>query len=180
MLYHFDGLRGTLFGGDTSTAIVRPNCAGPNPVAVEGFSTWSYVEPTVFETMAMTSAGRWCSTTETQLCDFYNNGSLRASARVWPMFTEDLYNFIVGLGKPVSGLIEDDGWINDEEAQAPEDMEKPILEILETEAEFFDVDGRGAESWRRDIESYAPGYLEMEEDGGGMAVDYDHANFREC
>lgn len=58
-------------------------------------------------------------------------------------------------------------------------MEKPILEILETKAEFFDVDGRGAELWRQDIESYAPGYLEMEEAGGGMAADYDHANFRE-
>ncbi|OBT92384.1 hypothetical protein VE01_09302 [Pseudogymnoascus verrucosus] len=46
------------------------------------------------------------------LCEFYNNGGLRASARVWPMFTEDLYNFIVGLGKPVSSLIKHNGWIN--------------------------------------------------------------------
>lgn len=128
MLYHVDGPRGTLFGGDTSTAIVRPNCAGPNPVTVEGFSTWSYVEPTVFENMAMTSIGTvvfhyWNSgvfladqetldTGSLLLCEFYNNGGLRASARVWPMFTEDLYNFIVGLGKPVSSLIKHNGWIN--------------------------------------------------------------------
>ncbi|OBT50273.1 hypothetical protein VE04_09454 [Pseudogymnoascus sp. 24MN13] len=128
MLYHFDGPRGTLFGGDTSTAIVRPNCAGPNAVTVEGFSTWSYVEPTVFENMAMTSIGTvvfhyWNSgvfladqetldTGSLLLCEFCNNGGLRASARVWPMFTEDLYNFIVGLGKPVSRLIKHNGWIN--------------------------------------------------------------------
>ncbi|KFZ00825.1 hypothetical protein V500_00944 [Pseudogymnoascus sp. VKM F-4518 (FW-2643)] len=194
MLYHFDGPHGTL-SGDTSTAIVRPNRDGPNPVTVEGFNAWKYVEPAVFEHMTMTSTGTvvfhyWGSgvffadqealdTGRLLLCDFYNNGSLRASGRVWPMFTEDLFNFIVGLGKPAYSHIEEDGWIHEEEAQEPGDMEKPILEILETKAEFFDVDGRGAELWRQDIESYAPGYLEMEEAGGGMAVDYDHANFRE-
>jgi hypothetical protein len=61
-------------------------------------------------------------------------------------------------------------------------MEKPILEVmstLATECEYFDGDGRGVDLWRKDIESYAPGYLEMEEAGGGMVVDYDHDNFRE-
>jgi hypothetical protein len=60
------------------------------------------------------------------------------------------------------------------------DIGKPILEImstLATECEYFDADGRGVDLWREDIESYAPGYLEMEKAGGGMAVDYDHDNF---
>ena len=62
-------------------------------------------------------------------------------------------------------------------------MEKPILEVmstLATECEYFDAGGRGGRGvdlWREDIESYAPGYLEMEEAGGGMVVDYDHDNF---
>jgi hypothetical protein len=56
-------------------------------------------------------------------------------------------------------------------------MEKPILEILEAKAEFFDGGSRGVDQWREDIESYAPGYLEMEEAGNGMAPYYDHGDF---
>jgi len=55
-------------------------------------------------------------------------------------------------------------------------MEQPILDILKAKAEFFDGGDRGADQWREDIESYAPGYLEMEEAGDGMAPDYDHGN----
>lgn len=61
-------------------------------------------------------------------------------------------------------------------------MEKPILEVMSTlaaECEYFEGGERGVDLWREDMESYAPDYLVMEEAGGGMVVDYDHANFRE-
>jgi len=56
-------------------------------------------------------------------------------------------------------------------------MEQPILDILEEKASFFDGGDRGVDQWREDIDGYAPGCLEMEEAGQGMAPDYDHANF---
>jgi len=134
LLHHFDGQEGTLFGqDDAGTAIVRLNPAGPNPVAVDGFNAWSFVEPAVFEHMAMTSRGtvvfhQWdagvlladqeaLDTGRLLLCDFGNNGRIRASARVWPVFTEDIFNMIVGLGQPARRVIAEDGWIGVEDAQ---------------------------------------------------------------
>lgn len=38
----------------------------------------------------------------------------------------------------------------------------PILDILETKSEFLNVDGRGVELWRPDIDLYATRYLEVE------------------
>lgn len=56
-------------------------------------------------------------------------------------------------------------------------MELPILDLLEAKKEHFDYD-ENVDFWRKAIEVYAPGYLEMEADGNGMAPDYDDANFR--
>ena len=53
------------------------------------------------------------------LCDFGNNGQIKASVRVWPVFTENIYNIIMGLGQPARRVIEEDGWIGDEDAQQP-------------------------------------------------------------
>lgn len=134
MLYHFDGRDGTLNGQDyAGTAIVWPNPAGPNPVTVDGFNARSFVEPAVFEHMAMTSTVTvvfhwWESgvlladqealdTGRLLLCDFYNNGRIRASARVWPIFTENIFNMIMAIGQPAPRVIEEDGWIGDEDAQ---------------------------------------------------------------
>lgn len=133
LLYNFTGDdHGTLWAGDDDIVICRPNPAGPNPVTVEGYNTWDIVEPAIFEYMAMTSTGtvvfhRWKSSTfiadqETLdtgrllLCSFYNNGSLAKSGRVWPMFTKDMFNFMVGLGHSAYSLIENDSWIFDEDA----------------------------------------------------------------
>lgn len=54
-------------------------------------------------------------------------------------------------------------------------MELPIINLLKAKKEYFkyDVD---VGSWTRAIEEYAPGYLDMEAEGSGMAPDYDHAN----
>lgn len=54
-------------------------------------------------------------------------------------------------------------------------MEQPILDILEDCKPFLHG---GIDEWMDDIERYAPGYLEMEEAGDGMAPDYDHSKFR--
>ncbi|KFY64244.1 hypothetical protein V496_03390 [Pseudogymnoascus sp. VKM F-4515 (FW-2607)] len=199
LLYNHDGEEhGTLWGsGDSTTCICRPNPAGPNPVTVDGYNAWYFIEPAIFEYMTMTSTGtvvfhRWkgsifvadqetLDTGRLLLCAFQNKGSLEKSGRIWPVFTKDIHNFIVGLGKPAYSLIEGDLWTFDEEAPSG-NMERPILEVmstLATECAYFDEDGRGVDLWREDIESYAPGYLEMEEAGDGMAVDYDHDNFRE-
>ncbi|KFY11631.1 hypothetical protein V492_04355 [Pseudogymnoascus sp. VKM F-4246] len=199
LLYNHDGEEhGTLWGmGDSCITICAPNPAGPNPVTLEGggYNMWAYVEAAMFEYMAMTSSGsvvfhNWESgffadqeTLETGrlvLCAFGNNGGVKKSGRIWPVFTKDVFNLMTGVGKDVEGLIEGDSWIFDEEAP-PDDMQKPILEIMATlaEAGFFDENGRGEEAWRGDIESYAPGYLEMEEEGGGMAEGYEHGAFRE-
>ena len=134
LLYNHDGEEhGTLWGGsgDTTTTICRHNPAGPNPVTIDGYNFWSYVEAAIFENMAMTSTGTvifhcWYSaffadqeTLDTGLlvlCEFENNGSISSSGRICPVFTKDINNFMVGLGKPAHSLIEGDMWISGEEA----------------------------------------------------------------
>lgn len=58
-----------------------------------------------------------------------------------------------------------------------DDMTKPILEILQSKADYFEGGRRGVEAWRQDIDHYAPGYLDAEEAAGGLALDYDHPDF---
>lgn len=59
-------------------------------------------------------------------------------------------------------------------------MELPILELLDDPDIEFWLSFEGApDTWAEDIEIYAPGYIKMEEDGNGMASDYDHSNFKE-
>lgn len=135
LLYNHDGEEhGPLWGmGDTTTTICRPNPAGPNPVTIEGYCAWFFVEPALFEDMAMTSTGtvvfHTCDSSffvdqETLdtglllLCSFHNNGSLETSGRICPVFTKDIFNFMVGLGKPAHSLIDGDMWISGEEAPA--------------------------------------------------------------
>lgn len=54
-------------------------------------------------------------------------------------------------------------------------MEKGILDIAD---EFRRFIGGELELWRYLIERCAPGYLELEEAGQGMAYGYDHSRFR--
>lgn len=57
-------------------------------------------------------------------------------------------------------------------------MTKPILEILDASSSIMDGPRIGRQAWMQLIERYAPGYLALEEAGQGMAVGYNHANFR--
>lgn len=59
-------------------------------------------------------------------------------------------------------------------------MEKPIMDLLQSKKRYIEVlpGDTSEEQWRRDIERYAPGYLEAEAQGNGMAPDYDHGNFK--
>lgn len=54
-------------------------------------------------------------------------------------------------------------------------MEQPILDILENCKPSL---AGGIDEWMDDIERIAPGYLDMEDAGNGMAPDYDHSKFR--
>lgn len=59
-------------------------------------------------------------------------------------------------------------------------MERPILDLLEAKFQYFEHPDRvGIDYWRKAIERYAPGYLEMEANGGGMVPDYDHSKLLE-
>ena len=55
-------------------------------------------------------------------------------------------------------------------------MEQPILDILEDCKPYL---AGGIDEWMDDIERIAPGYLDMEEAGNGMAPDYALSNFRD-
>lgn len=56
-------------------------------------------------------------------------------------------------------------------------LKKPVLNLLEANAEWSDGGDRGREEWREDIGRFAPGYLEMEDAGNGLATDYDYFRF---
>lgn len=138
LLRRFDGRRGSLLGGarDDGTAAVEPNAAGgPNPVEPAGYNAWHFVEAALFEHMAMTSAGTvifhyWDNTAlfadrETLeggrllLCDMSSNGQVRGGIRIWPMYTEVVYNEVMGLGNSAEEIMDDADWMHDEEMQAP-------------------------------------------------------------
>jgi hypothetical protein len=55
-------------------------------------------------------------------------------------------------------------------------MENPIVDILESKAAY--LSNADIDVWEEAIDRCAPGYLETEEDAGGMVFDYDHTNFR--
>jgi hypothetical protein len=54
-------------------------------------------------------------------------------------------------------------------------LEEPLLDVLESRRPFIRGD---IDLWLECLERIAPGYLEIEDQGDGMAPDYDHANFR--
>lgn len=54
-------------------------------------------------------------------------------------------------------------------------MDQPILDILESCKPY--IQG-GIDEWMDDIERYAPGYLNMEDAGQGLALEYDCTRLR--
>ena len=57
------------------------------------------------------------------------------------------------------------------------DMRLPVLDILESAAPETSVDG-DRDVWKGWINAYAPGYLDQERLGDGLASDYNHDNFK--
>ncbi|KUI60295.1 hypothetical protein VP1G_07507 [Cytospora mali] len=133
LLHHFEGpWDGNLFSNDGhGTALIQPNPAGPDPVTPEMWLVWKHVEPPLFDCMAMTSRGTLVfeqtggallfadqdtlDTGRLLLCDIGSNAQLKASARVWPMFAEMIYNFVYGKAWTASRLIFENDWLVDEE-----------------------------------------------------------------
>ncbi|KAI1344210.1 hypothetical protein F5Y15DRAFT_365855 [Xylariaceae sp. FL0016] len=187
LLYHLEGEDGPQF----DTAVLEPNAAiEPRVVTPDSFFMFEYAEAARFDCLAMTRQGtiflhqsistclfvdqEALETGRLLLCDIENNGSVVASGRGWPIYTHHVYCMVMGLGKPVTSLVEN-GCFGDEYEDIALDMEKSILDILEDMKPGLQG---GIDEWIDDIERYAPGYLDMEEALGGMVTDYDHENFR--
>lgn len=61
------------------------------------------------------------------------------------------------------------------------DMETPVLELpeaMKTANEIFPGTHVSSEQWEREIDHCAPGYLEAELQGGGLALGHDFCNSR--
>lgn len=137
LLHHFEGpWEGNLFSSDNHcTAVCQPNLAGPSPLAPETWLAWEYIEPALFGSMAMTGIGavvfeqtggalifadqEALNTGRLLLCDLGSNGRIQACARVWPMFAEEVYNFVYGKAWTASRLVFERGWHVDDEIQQP-------------------------------------------------------------
>ncbi|KAF7533587.1 hypothetical protein G7054_g6941 [Neopestalotiopsis clavispora] len=201
MLYSLDGDSGSQFDEQDSTIDI----AAPNPASVtagsqavvmpENFFQWCYIEDADLDHIAMTAAGtvichrvsglvlfadaEALETGFMLLCEFDNNGSVRDSARVWPPAFKNEYTRMTVLGKPLDELRLNDRIPNSRRI-GPSlysiDMEEPILDILESKRDR--LENGDIDLWMEAIERCAPGYLDMEEDGNGMAPDYDHSLFR--
>ncbi|ETS77785.1 hypothetical protein PFICI_09847 [Pestalotiopsis fici W106-1] len=195
MLYALDGENGSQFDEQNSTVgIVVPHPAvAAAAVTPADFLQWCYIEDADFDSIAMTVAGRvichrWdnlmlfadreaLETGFLLLCELDNNGQVRDQARVWPPAFKNEYIRMTVLCKPLDEIRTDDripgpGWVG------PIDMEEPMLDLLESKRERYFPQGCDIDLWMEAIERCAPGYLDMEEEGNGMAPDYDHALFR--
>ncbi|ETS79023.1 hypothetical protein PFICI_08876 [Pestalotiopsis fici W106-1] len=200
MMYRLDGSgEGPSIGDlncDNGIYILKPNAAGPSPVQTRDFYKWAWVDNALFDRMAMTRQGtvifhRWgpdkffadqeaLNTGLLLLCHFENNGEIAAEVRVSPLLTYEAHCKIYGLGHRLPEIIFDNGLLTDPQANAPLNMEKSILELVNSRMKHIELfEGDTSEDQiRRDIERYAPGYLDAEAQGNGMAADYDHNNFK--
>jgi hypothetical protein len=174
--------------GDEDVAVAAPNPARQSPLTPDTYLNWRYVEAADFSSISMSPQGTllyvgWGSVfladeeaLETGLllfCDFNHNGTIRLSKRMRPV-TMNMEIIRWQQGRSIDVIIEScvDSF------HQPVDMEQPVIDILHDIADVvFDFDG-DYDTWKEDIENLAPGYLELEEVGGGMVSDYDHKRFR--
>ncbi|KAH8203221.1 hypothetical protein TruAng_002626 [Truncatella angustata] len=192
MLYCLDGDNGALFGEeDGEVAVPEPNPTGPNPLTPQEFLKWCYVESADLAHIAMISDGtvichNWQSTVlfadqqslETGLmllCDIENNGQVMCKGRVWPVLMKDAYVSMTASGKSVKAILDQDMFKAPIESRNV-NMEDTMINILDSKAAY--LNNADIDIWEEAIERCAPGYLELEEAGGGMAFNYDHAKFR--
>ncbi|KAF7533982.1 hypothetical protein G7054_g6620 [Neopestalotiopsis clavispora] len=195
MMYRLDGSGEGLSFEDICT--IEPNGEGPIPVTPQDFYRWLWVEAALFDHMAMTSQGtvifhNWDSDTffanqdaldtgRLLLCHFENNGSVEEDLRVPPLYTYHAFCRIEGLGHDLHTImVDDDPLLINDDANEELDMEQPILDLLKSKKQYIELfeGDTSEEQWRRDIERYAPGYLDAEAQGKGMALDYEHGNFK--
>ncbi|KAK7736716.1 hypothetical protein SLS53_006926 [Cytospora paraplurivora] len=201
MLYHLDGDDGPILDDEADVTICMPNPAlGPGAAVNPGpdFIMWSYVENADFGSISMTRTGtvtlsdelgervlidqEALDTGRVYFCSLGTNGQVSAGCHIRPqvILCEWWIKFI-GLGHRVSNLMSDmeSQWKATSSHPLARnralDMEQPILDILEDCKPFLHG---GIDEWMDDIERYAPGYLDMEEAGSGMAPDYDLTKFR--
>lgn len=187
LLYHLDGNGdGPLFGHG-HIAVAPPNPASDS-VTPETFLRWRYIETADFANISMTVHGTLvytghCSiflcdqeTLETGLmlfCDFTHNGAINLSKRMRPtIMSMEIIHWLQG--RNIKGIIE--GAVNS--WHQPVDMEQPVIDILHDIADMVQSFDGDYDTWKEDIENLAPGYLEMEDAGGGMVGAYDHGLFR--
>ncbi|KAK9422515.1 hypothetical protein SUNI508_00378 [Seiridium unicorne] len=144
--------------------------------AEEGFEIEQRLTFHYFDRASLSVDQKTLDTGRLLLCELGDNGQVHASSRMWPLWTYMAYCYVYGLGW-YGGRVIDDYILaaEDYNANAPLNMELPILELLKAKQEYFgnDVD---IDYWTEPIEDYAPGYSEMEAAGNGMAPDFDHAN----
>ncbi|ETS74713.1 hypothetical protein PFICI_13197 [Pestalotiopsis fici W106-1] len=161
--------------GPERVVVIYSNPADNAPVTPETFMAHCFVEAADFEGLFFADQES-LDTGRLLLCDFEANGQVKASSRIWPLWTSMAYGYIMGIGWYADRVIRDyehgDG---DCDANAAIDMELPIIDLLKEKERFMenDVD---TDLWENAIEQYAPGYLEMEAAGNGMAPEYDLGN----
>ncbi|KAI4592391.1 hypothetical protein KJ359_011202 [Pestalotiopsis sp. 9143b] len=175
--------------------VVEPNPVPglASPVTPERFQAWRHVENADFVGMAMSRAGRVIfkdpksscvlvdqealNTGMVLLCEFESNGRLEpnAHARIRPWFLYEYWTLILGLGWTVGYLLSGRSTWRFSSLNSPLDMEQPILQVLEEGSMVLHGPWCQVEDLKKRINTYAPGYLSMEEAGKGMAPDYDHA-----
>ncbi|KAH6655948.1 hypothetical protein BKA67DRAFT_534855 [Truncatella angustata] len=183
MLYRLDAEDTDHSFGKDQVVLVHPNPANNTVITPENYYTHCFVEPADFDHMAMTLQGtvffhsfdrgmlfadqESLETGRLLLCDLDNNGQVKTSSRMWPLWTYMVYCYVFGLGWYGSRVIDEYDYASgDDDANAALNMELPILELLQEKQEYFDNDV-DVDYWTEAIEQYAPGYLEMEAEGNG-------------
>ncbi|KAK8052494.1 hypothetical protein PG993_003879 [Apiospora rasikravindrae] len=179
---------------DHAVGVAVPNAASGDStktVTPYDFLRWCHVEAADFDRMVMTSRGTVLFISDRPgvlfvdrealdsgpalLCALENNGAVSLSHRVWPLTLKgrwwpDEHSAEAILAE--SSLVSTLGMVK---RQVLTNMEKGILDFLD---EFGRFTGGSPDLWQGLIERFAPGYLELEHEGHGMAYGYDHSRFR--
>ncbi|KAH8200519.1 hypothetical protein TruAng_005296 [Truncatella angustata] len=123
MLYRLDAYEEDHNFGQDRVVVIHPNPANDAPITPGTICTHCYVEPANFDHMAMMLQGTVVFRTTQRgvlftdqeslkqgrllLCDFENYGQLKASSRVWLLWSPMVYAYIFGLGWYGDNVIRD-------------------------------------------------------------------------
>ncbi|KAK8068306.1 hypothetical protein PG996_007418 [Apiospora saccharicola] len=179
----------TLHDAEHGVGVAVPNAADDEHTTVtpHNFLRWSQLEAADFDRMFMTPRGTVLFTGNwgilfvdrealdkgpALLCALENNGAVSISHRVWAFTLKSEW---YPDRNDAERILQENHLISRVGYAYKANMEKGILEFLD---EFQRFIGGEPELWRYLIERCAPGYLEVEEAGRGMAYGYDHSRFR--